>query len=146
VVMSNGEVVQVGTPEALFERPAHTFVGHFIGSPGMNLLPCAVEGREAVLPGGHRVALPRAYPALAGRVELGVRPEFAAVSREGGLPVTLRRVEDLGRRRIARVELAGLPFAATLPEGVPVPTEPRLTLDPARLHIYADGRLAVGEA
>ena len=146
VVMSEGEVVQVGTPEALFERPAHTFVGHFIGSPGMNLLPCAVEGREAVLPGGHRVSLPRAYPALAGRVELGIRPEFAAVSRAGGLPVTLRRVEDLGRRRIARVELAGLPLAATLPEGAPVPAEPRLSLDPARLHIYADGRLAVGEA
>jgi glycerol transport system ATP-binding protein len=145
VVMSEGEVVQVGTPEALFEHPTHTFVGHFIGSPGMNLLPCAVEGREAVLPGGHRVALPRAYPALAGRVELGIRPEFAAVSREGGLPVTLRRVEDLGRRRIARVDLAGLPLAATLPEGMPVPAEPRLALDPARLHIYADGRLAAGE-
>jgi glycerol transport system ATP-binding protein len=144
--MSEGEVVQIGTPEALFEHPAHTFVGHFIGSPGMNLLPCAVEGREAALPGGYRIALPRAYPALAGRVELGIRPEFAVVSRDSGLPVTLRRVEDLGRRRIARVELGGVPLAATLPEDVPVPAEPRLALDPARLHIYADGRLAEGGA
>jgi glycerol transport system ATP-binding protein len=142
--MSEGEVVQVGTPEALFDRPAHTFVGHFIGSPGMNLVPCAVEGREAVLEGGGRIALPRAYPALSGRTELGIRPEFAALSREG-LPVVMRRVEDLGRRRIARVELAGRPFAATLPEGMPVPAEPCLALDPARLHVYADGRLAEGE-
>ena len=43
VVMSDGEVVQTGTPEELFERPAHTFVGHFIGSPGMNILPCTVS-------------------------------------------------------------------------------------------------------
>ena len=34
VVMYDGEVVQIGTPEELFERPAHTFVGYFIGSPG----------------------------------------------------------------------------------------------------------------
>src|ERR1043165_3930156 len=39
VVMNLGEVVQVGTPVELFERPAHTFVGHFIGSPGQNVLP-----------------------------------------------------------------------------------------------------------
>ncbi|MDO9708826.1 ABC transporter ATP-binding protein [Paracraurococcus lichenis] len=145
VVMSEGEVVQVGTPEALFDRPAHTFVGHFIGSPGMNLLPCAVAGREAVLEGGHRIALPRAYPALTGRIELGIRPEFATLARDG-LPVALQRIEDLGRRRIARLELGGRPFAATLPEGMGVPPEPRLALDPARLHIYADGRLAEGEA
>ena len=60
------------------------------------------------------------------------------------LPVTLRRIEDLGRRRIARVELQGVPFAATLPEGMAVPADPRLALDPARLHVYADGRLVEG--
>ena len=43
VVMNDGEVVQVGTPVELFERPRHTFVGHFIGSPGMNVLPCEVR-------------------------------------------------------------------------------------------------------
>ena len=41
--MFEGEVVQVGTPKELFEKPEHAFVGHFIGSPGMNLLPCSLE-------------------------------------------------------------------------------------------------------
>jgi glycerol transport system ATP-binding protein len=145
VVMAGGEVVQVGTPEALFERPAHTFVGHFIGSPGMNLLPCDVAGGEAVLPGGHRVALPHppTRESLAGkRVELGIRPEFARIARDGDLPVILRRVEDLGRRRIARVELAGLALAATLLDGAaPPPDAVRIAFDPAHLHLYADGRL-----
>ncbi len=47
VVMQDGEVVQIGTPVELFERPAHTFVGHFIGSPGMNVLPCEVRDGTA---------------------------------------------------------------------------------------------------
>ncbi|MBR0644796.1 ABC transporter ATP-binding protein [Plastoroseomonas hellenica] len=145
VVMAGGEVVQVGTPEALFERPAHTFVGHFIGSPGMNLLPCEVVSGEAVLPGGHRIVLPRppARETLAGRrIELGIRPEFTRIARDGDLPVLLRRIEDLGRRRIARVELAGQALTATLPDGAaPSSDAARITFDPAHLHLYADGRL-----
>jgi glycerol transport system ATP-binding protein len=39
MVMSEGRVVQAGTAEQLFEDPSHMFVGHFIGSPGMNFLP-----------------------------------------------------------------------------------------------------------
>jgi glycerol transport system ATP-binding protein len=146
VVMAEGEVVQVGTPEALFERPAHTFVGHFIGSPGMNLLPCRVDGTDAVLPGDHRIALDRPYPAMPGRIEIGVRPEWVSLTRGEGVPVALRRVEDHGRRRIARVELGGVKLTVTLPEGSPVPAEPRIAFDPRRLHLYADGRLVEPEA
>ena len=43
VVMTRGRAVQVGTPGELFERPRHAFVGHFIGSPGMNFLPAQVQ-------------------------------------------------------------------------------------------------------
>ena len=56
VVMYDGRVVQVGTPEELFERPNHTFVGYFIGSPGMNVMPAIVDGRTAVV-AGHPIAL-----------------------------------------------------------------------------------------
>ena len=41
VVMTRGRAVQIGSASELFERPQHTFVGHFIGSPGMNFLPRA---------------------------------------------------------------------------------------------------------
>ena len=53
VVMYEGEVVQLGTPQELFERPAHRFVGYFIGSPGMNFLPCRLDG-DGVRIDGHR--------------------------------------------------------------------------------------------
>src|SRR5689334_18318889 len=76
VVMNLGEVVQVGTPVELFERPAHTFVGHFIGSPGMNALPCAVEnGRPTFLGNAVPVASGINVP-NDGKLEIGIRPEF----------------------------------------------------------------------
>jgi glycerol transport system ATP-binding protein len=148
VVMHDGAVVQTGTPEELFERPAHTFVGHFIGSPGMNVLPCRVEGATAFLE-GTRLDLDRAYPDLPRdrRIELGIRPEFARLRARGdGVPVRLKRIDDLGRTRIARVELEGRPVAASVPEAVAIDgEEAAIALDPRHIHIYADGHLVTGE-
>lgn len=147
VVMHDGAVVQTGTPEELFERPAHTFVGHFIGSPGMNVLPAQVEGRTAHV-GDVAIALDRAYPALpkGERIELGVRPEFATLAAPGtGLPVTVTQIEDIGRARIARIEIAGNPAAAMVPEELSLDGDRAgLTLDPRQVHIYADGVLVPG--
>ncbi|HEY8566908.1 MAG TPA: ABC transporter ATP-binding protein [Beijerinckiaceae bacterium] len=148
VVMHDGAVLQTGTPEELFSRPAHTFVGHFIGSPGMNVLPCRVEGRTAYVD-GYPLPLARAYPALPANrtIALGVRPEFARLAPAGeGLPVALRRIDDVGRARVARVEIAGRTLAATVPDG-PVPAEGSASLlfDPRHVHVYADGHLLAGE-
>ena len=46
-VMYEGEIVQIGSPQDLFENPEHSFVGYFIGSPGMNLLECTLDGNMA---------------------------------------------------------------------------------------------------
>ncbi|HEV2560260.1 MAG TPA: ABC transporter ATP-binding protein [Microvirga sp.] len=147
VVMHDGAVVQTGTPEELFVRPAHTFVGHFIGSPGMNVLPCRVEGRTAYVE-GQAIVLDRAYPALPQnrRIELGIRPEFAKLAASGGLPVRVRRIDDIGRARIARVDMAGRALAASVPESMDaVGEEATLVVDPRHIHIYADGHLVAGE-
>jgi glycerol transport system ATP-binding protein len=148
VVMHDGAVVQTGTPEELFARPAHTFVGHFIGSPGMNLLPCRVDGRTAYVE-GQTIALDRAYPSLHDRqrVEIGIRPEFVRLGPAGtGLPVRVRRVDDIGRARIARVEMAGRPLAATVPESLTgIGHDASLLIDPRHVHIYADGHLVAAE-
>ena len=60
VVMHDGRVVQSGTPAELFEKPAHTFVGYFIGSPGMNIVPAAGQRPR----GAHRRPHHRAEPQL----------------------------------------------------------------------------------
>jgi glycerol transport system ATP-binding protein len=148
VVMHDGAVVQTGTPDELFARPAHTFVGHFIGSPGMNILPCRVEGATAYL-GNQPVALRCGYAGLprSERVELGIRPEFVQLQPKGaGLPVRIHRIDDIGRARIARVEMNGRMLAASVPESLAVSgEEASLHLDPRHIHIYADGHLVAGE-
>jgi glycerol transport system ATP-binding protein len=141
VVMLDGRVVQLGTPDELFERPAHTFVGHFIGSPGMNLLPCTLEGAGVVV-GGHSIAI-NAPPASRpdGKLELGIRPEYIRLGKPGeGLPVTITRVDDLGRVRIARVTFAGHALAVMVPENGEISgKDAGMVLDPARIGLYADG-------
>jgi glycerol transport system ATP-binding protein len=148
VVMHDGAVVQTGTPEELFARPAHTFVGHFIGSPGMNVLPCRVEGRTAFVR-EQAVALDQTYPMLGDgkRIELGIRPEFAELGPPGtGFPVRVRRVDDLGRARIARVDMGGYQLTASIPESLTeVGGDASLRLDARHVHIYADGHLVTGQ-
>ncbi|MEN3794677.1 ABC transporter ATP-binding protein [Fulvimarina sp. MAC3] len=147
VVMYEGEVVQIGTPEELFERPQHTFVGYFIGSPGMNVLPCAIEGQEAIV-SGERLALPDHLSGANGaspagkRIELGIRPEFVSVVPRGkGLPVTIERVEDVGAERIVRARLGEHSVSAIVKEDESLPAEADLAFAPDALNLYADSRL-----
>lgn len=144
VVMFEGQIVQIGTPAELFERPSHTFVGYFIGSPGMNVMPVTLEGATARL-GSQTIALPgAASPANTARIELGVRPEYVRVGREG-MPIQVRAVEDIGRHRIVRATLEGSEIAAILPEHHELPAEPRASFDPKGINIYADSwRQALG--
>ncbi len=133
VVMYDGRVVQIGTPEELFDRPEHTFVGYFIGSPGMNLLPATVAGSQAQVPGG-TTALAGSYGALSGKVQLGIRPEHVRLSADQGLPVTIRRIEDVGRHRIIRADLNII-----APEDQAIGADmTRAVFDPGRVNIYAD--------
>jgi glycerol transport system ATP-binding protein len=135
VVMYEGEIVQIGTPADLFSRPKHTFVGYFIGSPGMNVMPVAVEGRTARI-GAQAIALPGAPAAPAGPMELGIRPEFVKVGREG-MPVSVRRVEDIGRQKIVRASLEGREIAAILGEDEEVPADPKVVFAPEGINLYA---------
>ncbi|PWR03254.1 ABC transporter ATP-binding protein [Meridianimarinicoccus roseus] len=145
VVMYDGRVVQIGTPEELFERPAHTFVGYFIGSPGMNVIPARIEGDRAHVEGGS-VALPGGFAPLSGKVEIGVRPEYARLTSGEGLPVTIRRVEDVGRHKIVRATLGERDLNIIAAESDSIgPDMTRVTFDPAGVNVYVDDwRVAPG--
>jgi glycerol transport system ATP-binding protein len=136
VVMNEGQAVQIGTPEELFEKPDHTFVGYFIGSPGMNFLPARVEGNRAYA-GGGEIVLGAAYPALTGAVQVGVRPDFVTLTPDSGLKVQVRRVDDFGRKRLAHVSLGGVNLVATVPvDMVSVGTEANVSFDAAHVLVY----------
>ncbi|RIY01863.1 ABC transporter ATP-binding protein [Aureimonas flava] len=148
VVMYEGQVVQIGTPKELFERPRHTFVGYFIGSPGMNVLPCRVENGRAIVAGGS-VTTDAAVPAAAGRLELGIRPEFVRLVGAGSddaLPVRIDKIEDIGSERIVRARLGDEKLAAILPEGVEVPADAAVRFEPGAVNLYADSWLVAGRS
>ena len=146
VVLHEGRVVQMGTPEELFETPAHTFVGYFIGSPGMNLLDAEIRGTQAIV-GGLSVPLGAGYGALSGRTQIGIRPEYASLTAGEGLPARIKRVEDVGRHRIVRAEVAGFAVSVILPEGQPVDaSQTHIRFEPAKINVYANDWRVQGKA
>lgn len=150
VVMHDGRVVQSGTPAELFDKPAHTFVGYFIGSPGMNILPAEVRGREARLR-DNIIALDRSYDHLPAdaKIEIGVRPEFveAVAPAPGLLTARIERIDDLGRVRFARARFGDAKLAARAPAGFTgADGMAGLKFDPSHVHVYADSLLVEGAA
>ena len=140
VVMHDGTVVQVGTPIELFERPQHTFVGHFIGSPGMNVLPCRLENGTPYI-AEHAIATGQLPGEVApgARLEIGVRPEFVSFDADG-IPVEIVKVSDAGRYRVVEVRRQEGSIKLLVMEGQPLPSEsPRVRFDPAHTQVYADG-------
>jgi glycerol transport system ATP-binding protein len=142
VVMNNGEVVQVGTPIDLFERPTHTFVGHFIGSPGMNVLPCSVDGGRVGFMGLPIETAGAVQTGQAnGTLELGVRPEFIKFE-SSGIPVDVVKAADVGRFRIVETRHREHRIRLLLPEGQPMPSgTAHVRFDPKHTHVYRDGWL-----
>ncbi len=122
VIMYDGEIVQIGSPEDLFEYPEHKFVGYFIGSPGMNFIECDIEGNGARF-NGITVPLDEKLAAKGratnGKLELGIRPMFVDVSMERGehgIPAELKSMDDQGSYKIATLKLGGQTITARLSE------------------------------
>ena len=78
-LMYQGQIVQFGTPQELFEQPAHTFVGYFIGSPGMNIIEVAIDQHNAVFDDvviPLNAALIDDGVTISNNIKIGIRPEF----------------------------------------------------------------------
>ena len=104
VVMHEGQIVQTGTPVELFEKPKHTFVGHFIGSPGMNILPCEInKGLVAINGTKIETSNSKIDNSNFSKMEVGVRPEFISFNKEG-LPVKILNVSNTGKNKIIETE------------------------------------------
>lgn len=145
-VMYEGQVVQFGTPRELFERPSHTFVGYFIGSPGMNFID--VQARDGrLLSAGNAISVaPRFVDRVAGvrssNIKLGIRPEFVEVHAapvEGAMPVAVEQAQDLGTYSILSLRLGDIALKARIGEDQPTPREHAYVRFPEdRLGLYVD--------
>src|ERR1700721_1345568 len=114
----------------------------------MNLMPAYVSGSRVRVDGAGR-RLGAVYPErlLGGRVNDGVRPDYTALSSMTGVPVQVRRVADLGRKRLAYVNLGGQQVVATIPpEMSSIGDQARVVFDPAHTHVYVDDIRVTGAA
>ena len=121
IVMNAGRMEQIGTPEAVYQRPATTFVAGFIGSPPMNLLKGIAIGTHFNIAGP---ALPLPAPApRAGELILGLRPEHASLVADGadGWPLRVEMIEMLGAERLVYGLLGETLFTARLDATMPHP-------------------------
>ncbi len=148
VVMDLGQVVQIGTPVELFARPAHTFVGHFIGSPGMNVLPCELRQGGAFLNGQH---VPLEGPIADGRTgvaEIGIRPEFVSLATSdtddnAGFTARVGKVSDVGRHNVIEAMIGDYGVSAIVEGDTPEQGALiRLQFDRSQTRLYVDGWLA----
>ena len=136
VVMTQGRAVQIGSAADLFERPSHTFVGHFIGSPGMNFLPGRVDGHRITV-AGCVLPMPSGRTLPPGDVTLGVRPEYVVstpVSAPGALQMKVSKIQDVGTHVMLSADLAGHTVKARL-SGDAVPLSPG---DPVWLKVVGE--------
>ena len=124
-VMSGGKLLQLGTPQEIYRRPANVFVAGFIGSPPMNLLSAsAADGR---VDAGDLVL--EAPGAPSGELVIGVRPEalrlMTDASAEHAMSVRVEVVELLGHETIVYGSIRGrrVATAATAPGIASLPPE-----------------------
>src|SRR5690606_22510810 len=126
VVMRNGVIEQIGTPDEVYNTPASIFVASFIGAPAMNFLSAKVEGGHARFAEGGQVPL----GALAARfkdgdaVKIGIRPEhfLEEAAPDCAISGTVQVVEPLGADTLVHFTVDGEEMTARVaPQMRPVP-------------------------
>ena len=150
IIMRDGVIEQMGTPEEVFGRPENIFVAGFIGSPPMNFLDAVMQdgGEEIALGDGTCIPLPagRFRPAAPGtRLKLGVRAEDIIPAGHGPVPsepwdftAPVLFAEPLGGETHMIVELAGQECVARMLDPRPVSPGERFSfsVNSRRLHLF----------
>src|SRR5581483_8388949 len=139
-VLNQGRVVQIGTPQEIYNRPHDTFVAAFVGSPAMNLMPGEIkDGAVSAIAGKVRIGRQDlAAAANNGPITLGSRSED--VRGGDGQPVAAKvhHVENHGVEQIVTLRVDGVLLKATVPATVPMAIEDSVNfgLDPAKIHCF----------
>ena len=146
-VMNLGELMQVDTPLALYDKPVNLFVAGFIGSPQMNLVKAHSKDGKAQI-GNYLVPVdPGASKQLGeghSNITVGVRPEaWRLVSEsEGGLPIQVTVVEELGADGFVygNCDVEGTPanviVRVSARDSVSKGDTIYVTTDPASVHVF----------
>ncbi|WP_117195919.1 ABC transporter ATP-binding protein [Rhizobium terrae] len=147
IVMNNGRVEQVGTPDDIYHRPETAFVAGFVGTPAMNLMPAVVEADGSISTKRGTRLLQRVGDVQleSGReVTFGIRAEAVSLVEPdvaGAIVGTIDFVEELGATRIIHAEVDGIPFCATTPRNIRLErgTHVGFAFKKHAAHLYSSG-------
>ncbi|HVF65167.1 MAG TPA: ABC transporter ATP-binding protein [Casimicrobiaceae bacterium] len=135
-VFIEGRIVQIGSPDHVFDHPQNVAVAGFIGSPPMNLLSGQVRGGTLIVDG---VTIPMGRaPGHDGDVTVGIRPSAVRLAADQGLTAQIELVESLGDTAIVDLA-AGERRIKMRTEGRPDVREGdnvRLGFAPASIHLF----------
>ncbi|MEM8760004.1 MAG: sn-glycerol-3-phosphate ABC transporter ATP-binding protein UgpC [Pseudomonadota bacterium] len=142
VLMKDGRIEQVGTPDDLYDRPRTLYVADFVGSPSMNFIEGEVRadnGAPTFVAENVRLPLPAATNATPGsKVTCGLRPTDLFIDREGGLSGSLLLAEKTGAELNLHLKIAGKDFVATAPRDTKIDlgVECQLSISPEKIHLF----------
>lgn len=140
IVLNGGVVEQIGTPLEVYQKPASTFVGGFIGSPPINFVPAQTDG-ETLTFNQHSIRIGELTEASipAGSVTLGFRPETIKVvpAGQGVFDAKYSHAELLGAETLLHMTIADEPVIVRI-EGLPEPhhSEPTVGLEIASEDLF----------
>ncbi|MBN9257884.1 MULTISPECIES: sn-glycerol-3-phosphate ABC transporter ATP-binding protein UgpC [unclassified Mesorhizobium] len=152
VIMRDGHIEQVGTPEDVFRRPATRFVAGFIGSPPMNLREATVADGALAFDGGGKLPLPRQFrdKVVAGdKVVFGLRPDDLYPRGHGihsgeasdvhDLDLTVTITEPLGNETLVFADFAGQDLVARMLNPKPLKAGERvpMSFDLSQAHLFS---------
>ena len=146
IVMSEGEVVQAGTPKELFERPNTTFVGYFIGSPAMNLFESEVSSNDSVKINDTIIKTSTNLNQLKDKkIKLGIRSEFIKLAenqKDNLLDVDIDKVEDLGNYKLLTAKMGSLTIKSKINRETEIPSSKvKLYIPAEKCCIYENDKL-----
>jgi multiple sugar transport system ATP-binding protein len=139
-ILNEGKLIQVGTPNQIYNDPRDTFVAAFVGSPAMNLLPGEIADNRIVVPGAFDLPLEdagrRRLAGGPGPVTIGIRSEDVAVGPAGAAEARVHHVENHGVEKIVTLRTGDALFKATVPAVAPIAVEDavRFSLNQDKLH------------
>jgi len=129
-ILDKGVVQQHGEPAYVYEHPANTFVGGFLGSPAMNFIPVTVNNGKTSI-NGVEIDIKGE-----GNLILGVRPEKISTDGEIKLPVSIDIEEMLGSEKIVYFEVNGAKCCAKLPPEKQIEKQASLAFSLRDVHLF----------
>ncbi|MFZ9703844.1 MAG: ABC transporter ATP-binding protein [Bacilli bacterium] len=103
VVMNDGVIQQIGSPDEVYRFPANMFVATFIGAPTMNMIKAKYQNQKIIFQNGYEVALPKALSLKTDDIMVGIRPDDIEVSQpvnKHRMNLTIDNTELLGHDSI----------------------------------------------